>query len=97
MKIKKFLAIIFLFHLLLSLSGCDEYMYRDHKFITCSKREKLLITYENLSSSLSIYSFEYNGHKYIEVDIEKTSNVLHDPDCHCLKKNKEENHLSIDY
>lgn len=48
-------------------------------------KEKIYIKYkENSVKSLSVYRYEYDGHKYILFgDSEYNNGIVHDPDCPC--------------
>lgn len=96
MKTKTLITVILLSPLLLILNGCNEILFKEYKNIEASTRERVRVLYGNLGTSMSIYPFEYNGHKYLEIDMEKHINVIHDPDCSC-SKSKKEDILNIEY
>lgn len=75
--------IIYIIAMALCLSAC--YFDSDAQMTECeSHREFVNIKVKNWSKTLSVYRYEYDGHKYILFgDAEGSNGVVHDPDCPC--------------
>ena len=81
----------------LCLSAC--YFDSDAQMTECeSHREFVNIKLKNWSKTLSVYRYEYDGHKYILFgDAEGSNGVVHDPDCPCQTVKAESKTETSDY
>lgn len=68
---------------LLLASCCSDTTY-ETSHVDAAKEYVYLVFNERWSKSLSVYRYEYDGHKYILFgDSEINNGVVHDPDCPC--------------
>lgn len=79
--------ILFLITLTLSLTSCVDKSTDNVPDVNID--ETMYIQYtDNLHRKLTPVRFEYNGHKYIAFMGYESHSTVHDPDCDCYLKHK---------